>query len=165
MALTGLGRFGDSRDATAIRQASRSLDPEVRTWAIGALGRIVPLRRKAELLAALQDRWPGVPREAALALTAAGVDCTRELGAHYRALLQAYVDIDKQNWEAVARLGPAVLPAIQAAESEVHDVKHGAKVLLRKMLSPFVPVDGPHKSSSIPHVNRWPFVPRSITFR
>ncbi len=150
VALTGLGRGGDARDLAPIRLASKSLDPEVRTWAIAALGRILPFDAKAELLAALQDRWPRVSREAAQALVAAGVDCRRELGSRYRDLLQAYVDIDKQDWEAVARLGPLVLPALfKAAESDVHDVKHGAKELLRKMLSPFVHSPGAQKNSSV----------------
>ena len=139
LALTGLGRFGDARDAGALRRALASPDPEVRTWAITALGRIAPSDAKAELLAALQDRWPAVAREAAQALLRVGVDCSRELGSHYRDLLQAYVDIDGQNWGAVARLGPIVLPALfKAAQSDVYDVGHGAKMLAREMLSPFV---------------------------
>jgi hypothetical protein len=139
LALTGLGRFGDARDVGALRRALASPDPEVRTWAITALGRVGPADAKVELLAALQDRWPAVWREAAQALLQGGVDCSRELGSQYRDLLQAYIDIDRQNWEAVARLGPAVLPALfKAAKCDIHDLKDGAKALARKMLSPLV---------------------------
>jgi len=78
-------------------------------------------------------------REASQALLRAEIDCSRELGPHYRDLLQAYIDIDKQNWDAVAALGPKVLPALsQASNSDLHDVKDGAKKLLARMLTPFV---------------------------
>jgi hypothetical protein len=139
VALNGLGRFGAGRDATAFRLSLTSDDPEVRTWAVAALGRVAAKDAKAELLAALKDRWAGVFSEAAQALIRENVDCTRELGARYRELLQGYVDIAKQNWDEVARLGPMVLPALfNAAECDIHDVKHGAKELARKMVSPFV---------------------------
>jgi hypothetical protein len=143
LALAGLGRFGDARDATAARLASKSPDAYVRTWAFAALGRIAPHEAKVELIAALQDRWPGVMREASQALLRAEIDCSRELGAHYPELLQGYIDIDKQNWDAVAALGPKVIPALsQAANSDLHDVKDGAKKLLARILTPFVPTRG-----------------------
>ena len=139
LALSGLGHYGDTRDVVTLRRVLISPDPEVRTWAITALGRIAPSGAKVELLAALQDWWPAVTREAAQALLRGAVDCSRELGSQYRDLLQAYLDIDKQNWEAVERLGPVVLPALfKAADSHIHDVSHGAKMLIRKMLSPIV---------------------------
>ena len=142
-ALAGLGRFGDARDVRAARLASKSPDAYVRTWAFAALGRLAPLGAKEELLAGLKDRWPGVMREASQALLRAEIDCSRELGPHYRELLQAYIDIDKQNWDAVAALGPKVLPALShAANSDLHDVKDGAKKLLAGMLSPFVAARG-----------------------
>ena len=143
LALAGLGRFGDARDARAVRLASKSPDAYVRTSAFAALGRIAPREAKAELIAALQDRWPGVMREASQALLRAEIDCSRELGAHYRELLQGYIDIDKQNWDAVAALRPKVLPALShAANSDLHDVKDGAKKLLARILTPFVPGRG-----------------------
>ena len=145
VALDGLGRFGDARDATPLRLALRSADPEVRTWAVSALGRVAPLEAKPQLLAALKDRWPAVWREAAQALM--NIDCSRELGLRYRELLQAYVDIEKQKWNEVAGLGPMVLPALfNAAECDIHDLKYGAKELARRIVSPFV--RDPEKSPS-----------------
>jgi hypothetical protein len=139
MALIGLGEVGDMRDVAAFRLALKSGDAYCRTWATTALGRVAPVDAKADLLAALKDRWPGVMREASLALLRAEIDCSHELGAHYRELLQGYIDIDKQNWEAVASLGPKVLPALSdAAKCDLHDVKDGAKKLLAQMLTPFV---------------------------
>jgi hypothetical protein len=39
----------------------------------------------------------------------------------------------------VAKTGPAALPALyRAAKCDYHDVKHGAKELLREMVGPFV---------------------------
>ena len=137
--LDGLGRFGDLQDVPALRLAARTHDHDIRTRAVGALGRVAPIEAKSELLAALQDRWPAVAREAAKALLNAGIDCNRELGPRHRELLQAYIDIDRQDWDAVQKLGPLVLPALfKAAECDIHDLKHGAKVLLAKMLTPFV---------------------------
>jgi hypothetical protein len=139
LALTAIGRFGDSSDAHGLRRALKSPAGEVRTWAISALGRIAPSNAKVEMLEGLQDRWPAVSREAAQALLVGGVDCRRELGPHYSDLLQAYTDIEKLDWNAVARRGTIALPALfKAADSDVYDVKHGAKRLLREMLTPFL---------------------------
>jgi hypothetical protein len=141
VALGGLGRLQDVEAALPpLRRALTSPDPDVRTWAIAALGRAGGLAVKPDLLAALQDRWPPVVRQASEALLRADVDCTRELGPRYRELLEAEVDIARQDWRAVATQGPLVLPALfRAARSDDHDVRAGAKVLLREMLAEFVP--------------------------
>jgi len=139
LALAAVGRFGDSNDAKRLRRALRSPAGEVRTWAISALGRVALSNAKVEMLAGLQDRWPAVSREAAQALLVGGVDCRRELGPHYRDLLHAYIDIERLDWKAVASRGTIVLPALfKATDSDVYDVKHGAKQLLREMLTPFL---------------------------
>src|SRR5262245_21366730 len=99
------------------------------------------LTAKWSWVAALQDRSPAVVREAADALLRESRDCTRELGVRYRDVLQAHAHIVRNNWDGVAQIGSVALPALfNAAESEVHDVRDGAKALLCKMLSPFVPV-------------------------
>ena len=141
VALPGLGRCGGAEVVVPLRRALASPDADVRMWAAVALGRVVPVEAsKADLLAALQDRSPQVVREAADALLRESVDCSRELGARYRDLLQAHADIVRHNWDAVAEIGPAALPALfKAGECEVQDVSDGAKTLIRKMLSPFVP--------------------------
>lgn len=141
VALPGLGAIGGAEVVGPLRRALASPDADVRMWAAVALGRVVPIEAsKADLLAALQDRSPQVVREAADALLRESVDCGRELGARYREVLQAHADIVRHNWDAVAKIGPAALPALfKAGDSEVHDVSDGAKALMRKMLLPFVP--------------------------
>jgi HEAT repeat protein len=140
LALPGLGGCGGAEVVAPLHRALASPDADVRTWAAVALGRVVPAEAgKGDLLAALEDRSPAVVREAADALLRERVDCSRELGARYRDVLQANADIARQNWDAVARAGPAALPALfKAAESEVHDVREGARTLLRTMLLPFL---------------------------
>ena len=142
LALGGLGRFGRDDVLGLLSQAMTSLDPQVRTWAAAALRRFEsPAAVKKDLIAALKDRWPTVLKEAAEALLESGIDCSYELGAGYKQILQAHKDIAAQNWEAVARMGPAALPALfQASQSEVYDISYGAKRLSAEMVGPFVPV-------------------------
>ena len=140
VALAGLGRAGGPEATASLRRAFASPDSHVRTWAVVALGQVEPAASRVDLLAALGDGSAWVVREAAAALLRGHVDCGRELGSGYRALLQAYVDGARENWEAVARVGPAAIPVLfRLAENELHDVSRGAKVVLRRMLSPWVP--------------------------
>jgi hypothetical protein len=141
LALPGLGRAGAAGALAPLRRAMQSKDADVRTWAATALGGVVPAAAaKADLLAALEDRFASVVREAADALLRAGLDCSRELGPRYRERLQIEADIARQDWDAVAKAGPAALPALfRAAAGDYHDVRTGAKRLLRGALAPFVP--------------------------
>jgi hypothetical protein len=140
IALTGLGRAG-ARDAAApIRRALASPASELRACAIAALGEIDPVAFKADLLAALDDRSIWVLEEAAAALLRGHVDCSRELGSEYRAVLRVYLDGLRENWEAIVRLGPVALPVLfRLANGELHDVEWGAKRTLRRMLGPWIP--------------------------
>ena len=112
----------------------------MRTWAIAALGRTAPDEAKRDLLSGLEDESPTVVREAASALLNGNVDCSRELGSRYRDLLKAHVDIVRNDWEAVAKLGPAAFPVLfRASASGSYVLGRQAKELLRQMLAPYVP--------------------------
>jgi hypothetical protein len=140
IALAGLGRAGAPEAAAPLRRALTSPASRVRAWAIAALAQVDPLAFKVDMLAALDDRSAWVVHEAASALLAGDVDCGHELGTGYRAILQAYVDGVRGNWDAVVRLGPAALPVLfRLAKNELHDVNWGARVTLREMLAPWVP--------------------------
>lgn len=142
LALPALGSFHDREDQTAalLVRARSSLDPDVRTAATKALGALQPVaRRKRELLAALEDPWPAVVKEAASALLRAEVDCSRELGSGFRDLLQLEIDIAERRWTEVERRGLAALPALRrAASSDYGDVRDGAKAMVTKLLGPVV---------------------------
>ena len=141
VALAGLGSSGTSQAVAPLRRAATSPDAPVRAWAVAALGRLDPAAHKPALLAALADPSPIVVREAADALLRGDVDCRWELGARSRDLIEAYADGARENWEAVARVGPPALPALfHLARSNLHDVQWGAKGLLRRVLAPWVPV-------------------------
>ena len=139
LALAGLGRRGDAEALALLQRAITSPDPDVRTWAMVALGRSASAT-KSILLAALEDPWPVVVREAVEALLREQVDCSRELGPKWRQHLQAHLNVVQGNWDSVEQLGPAALPALFAAgKSEGYDTRHGARSLLRRILSPYVP--------------------------
>jgi HEAT repeat protein len=125
-----------------VQRAAGSPDPEVRRWALAALAETgSPAAHKDALLGALDDPEPAVVRAAAEALLRPGIDCARELGPGSRALLQAHVDAVRQDWEAVARIGPAALPALfRASRSDAKGVREGAKRTLRRLLAPYVPI-------------------------
>jgi HEAT repeat protein/ADP-heptose:LPS heptosyltransferase len=140
LAMPALGRCGSAATVEALSRSLASPDAGVRTWAVIALGRVRPAVGKAHLITSLRDRSPAVVREAADALLREEVDCGRELGPRYREVLQAHAEIVRLKWDAVAAIGPPAIPALfHAAGSEVFDVSHGAKVLLARMLTPFVP--------------------------
>ena len=140
VALAGLGRAGGPEAPALLRHALTSPDARIRTWAVAALGEAEPGAFKADLLAALGDRSAWVVQAAAAALLRGEVNCGREMGPGYRTLLRAYVNGANQNWEAVARVGPPALPVLfRLAQNELHDVQWGAKAVLRRMLSPWVP--------------------------
>jgi hypothetical protein len=138
------GSFGAREWPGAVmlaRRALTSIDPDLRTSAVAALARMEPVEgQKSDLLAALQDRWPEVVSEAASGLLRAKVDCQHELGPRYREVIQSYKDAVEQRWEAATGIGPAALPALfNAAESDVDDVRTGARAALRRLLAPFIP--------------------------
>ncbi|HXJ77994.1 MAG TPA: hypothetical protein VMS64_04845 [Candidatus Methylomirabilis sp.] len=138
-ALPGLGCTGEGEALAVLRRALTSLDHDVRTWAAAGLGRNA-VAAKATLLAALDDPWPTVVREAADALLRENVDCSRELGPRFRQQLQAHADVVRRNWEAVGQAGSDALPALfRGGKSEYHDVRHEAKQALREVLGRYLP--------------------------
>ena len=113
----------DPEAATLLGRALTSPDPDVRAWAVAALGPLEPPVRKPDLFAALEDRSASAVREAADALLRGAVDRSRELGPKYSTLLQACTDGAREKREAVAEIGPLALPVFfRVAQCEAHDV-------------------------------------------
>jgi hypothetical protein len=148
--LSELGNLDPSVAAGPLRQALTSPDPDVRAWAIMALGRLMPAAaHKPDLVAGLNDVCSRVVVGAAQALMGGEVDCAHELGPRYREMLQAHIDIGRQNWEAVSSVGPRVLPALMlATRSDAPAVRAGAKRLLLQLIAPFVRSGEPCRRSN-----------------
>jgi hypothetical protein len=140
LAVGGLGRAGGPEAVALLRRVLASPDPDVREWAVAALGRCETASVKAALLAALDDPAPGVVREAADALLRSSVDCARELGSRYREQLQLHADLARGRWDTVRAAGSAALPALfRGAKSDHRDTRREAKSLLRELVAPYVP--------------------------
>jgi HEAT repeat protein len=134
-------RSGGADAVALLCHALRSEDYDVRAVAAASLGHVRPLAAvKARLIATLDDREPAVQRAAAEALLRRRADCARELGSRFRDLLCAYREFARQDWAAVARLGPPALPALFAAVEGANDViRREARWVLAGLLPSYVP--------------------------